>query len=120
MSMQPESDVVSLAPGPYDACIQACQACATACDTCAGACLSEGKAAHMSACIRNDIDCAEICRVAAGMMARRSDHALMVCKLCAAICHACAAECRKHPEDHCQACADACEMCEAQCLKMIQ
>jgi hypothetical protein len=120
MSTQTEAGVLSLDGGPYDACIEACLACAIACDTCAGACLSESRVAHMAACIRSDIDCAEVCRLAAGMMARRSDHALVVSKLCAAICHACAAECRQHPEDHCQACAEACEACEAQCLQLIQ
>jgi hypothetical protein len=39
------------------------------------------------------------------MMARGSDFARTVCRLCADICTACGDEYGKHPMDHCQACA---------------
>ena len=43
----------------------------------------------MAECIRLDIDCAAICRLAAGYMARGSALAVHVCELCADVCEAC-------------------------------
>jgi len=99
-------------------CITACNECADACDTCATACIDEGHGTAMAACIRNDIDCAAMCRLAAGFMARGSVHAKEVCALCAHICEVCAAECGKHEHDHCKACAEACTRCAEACRKM--
>ena len=99
-------------------CIDACNACATACDNCAAMCLKEEHVSAMAGCIALDMDCAQICRLAAGVMARGSEHAGQVCRLCAAVCRACAQECGKHQMDHCQACARACEQCAAECDKM--
>jgi len=99
-------------------CITECNACADACDHCATACLSEDNPAMMTDCIRNDMDCAAICRLAAGFMARGSIHAKEVCALCAHICETCADECAKHQHAHCQACAEACRKCAAECRKM--
>jgi hypothetical protein len=65
------------------------------------------------------MDCAAICRMAAAYMARGSDFAVQMCRLCAEICTACAAECGKHRMDHCQACAQACTRCAEACEAMI-
>ena len=102
----------------YQACISACNACAIACDTCAASCLQEPDPKHMARCIALDIDCAEICRLAAAYMARGSQFAEMVCKVCADICDACAAECAQHKMDHCQQCAEACRRCADACRQM--
>lgn len=102
----------------HQACIAACNTCADACDHCATACLNEKDVSMMADCIRNDIDCAAICRIAAGFMARGSVHAAEVCELCAHICETCAEECAKHENEHCQACAEACRKCAAECRKM--
>ena len=56
----------------YASCIQACNACAIACEHCAASCLREEDAAHMALCIRTDRDCADLCRLAALLMARDS------------------------------------------------
>jgi hypothetical protein len=103
----------------YKDCIEACNTCADACDHCATACLDEEHVASMATCIRNDIDCAAICRLAAGFMARGSVHAKEVCALCAQICEACAAECTKHEQAHCKACAEACTACAKACRTMV-
>ena len=69
-------------------CIDACHACAVACDQCQAACLQEPDVGRMARCIASDIDCAQICRLAAGTMARGSALAAAVCRLCAQACRA--------------------------------
>jgi hypothetical protein len=102
----------------FESCISACNACADACDHCATACLKEDDVKMMARCIALDMDCAAICRLAAGFMARGSDFANQVCALCATICEACGQECAKHQHDHCQACAQACKRCADECRRM--
>lgn len=102
----------------YETCIEACNACASACDHCAIACLQEQDVKMMARCITLDIDCAAICRLAAGYMARDSAFAKPLCQLCAQVCQACGDECAKHPTDHCQACAEACRRCAEVCRSM--
>jgi tryptophanase len=102
----------------FESCLRACNACADACDSCAAACLKESDLAAMAECIRLDLDCAAICRLAAGYMARGSTRARDICRLCADVCEACGAECAKHKLDHCQRCAEACRACVAECRKM--
>ena len=102
----------------YASCIQACNACADACDDCATACLQEPDVNMMARCIALDIDCAGVCRLAAGHMARGSAFARTVCGLCADICQTCGDECARHPQAHCQQCAQACRRCADECRKM--
>lgn len=72
----------------------------------------------MVRCIGLDIDCAAICRLAAGFMARGSEFARAVCAACADVCQACGDECAKHPMQHCRECADACRRCADECRRM--
>ena len=102
----------------YQACIDACNACAAACDHCSVACLSEPDVKHMADCIRLDMDCAQICRLAAGSMARGSACVTSICRLCAEVCDACAQECGQHEAEHCQRCAQRCRQCAEECRKM--
>lgn len=71
----------------YQSCIDACNACADACDMCSTACLQEDDVKMMARCIALDMDCAQICRLAAAFMARGSEFAGALCQLCAQICH---------------------------------
>jgi hypothetical protein len=107
-----------MAPSRYAACIEACNACATACDRCAAACLGEDDPKPMARCIAFDIDCAALCRLAAGYMARDSEFAASVCAVCAELCEACSGECETHDMDHCKACAAACRRCADECRRM--
>lgn len=100
------------------ACVDACNACADACDRCATACLQEPDVKMMARCIALDIDCAAICRLAAGYMARGSEFDSEICRLCAQICQACGEECGNHQMAHCQACAKACMDCADECRRM--
>lgn len=102
----------------HASCIAACNACADACDHCATACLAEDHVKMMARCIALDIDCAAICRLAAGYMARGSEFASAVCALCADICQACGDECARHQHPHCQECAAACRRCAEECRRM--
>ena len=102
----------------YASCIEACNACADACDFCAASCLQEQDVKMMARCIALDIDCAQLCRVAAAVMARGGEAAKLVCQACAALRDMCAEECGKHPMQHCQECAAACRRCAAECRQM--
>ena len=72
----------------------------------------------MARCIALDMDCEQICRLAASLMARGSQFADAACQLCAQVCEACGQECDKHQHDHCQACAQACKRCAEECRRM--
>lgn len=102
----------------FESCIKACYACADACDMCTTACLGEQDVKMMARCIALDIDCAQLCRVAAGFMARGSASAKAICQVCASICDMCAEECGKHSMQHCKDCASACRQCADACRKM--
>lgn len=104
---------------PYQAAIDACNQCAAACDHCAASCLHEDDVKSMTRCIALDMDCAQLCRLAAGAMARGSEHASAICKLCAELCEACAEECGRHAMEHCQQCAAACRDCAAACHHVV-
>lgn len=103
----------------FKSCIDACNACAEACDHCAASCLKEKDVQAMARCISLDIDCAEICRLAAAYMSRASECAGTICETCADVCDACAEECAKHTKmEHCRECAEACRRCAQECRRM--
>jgi hypothetical protein len=102
----------------FESCIEACNDCGDACDRCAAACLQEQDVKAMARCIALDMDCAQMCRLAAGVMARGSEAAATICAACATLCDMCAEECAKHPMQHCQDCATACRRCAAECRQM--
>lgn len=100
-------------------CIDACNNCAVACDHCAASCLGEQDVKAMARCIRLDMDCAALCRLAAGYMSRGSELAGTICETCAEVCEACAQECEKHSAmAHCRECAQACRRCAEECRRM--
>lgn len=102
----------------YQSCIAACNACAVACDRCVSACLREANVHAMADCIAIDIDCAEICRLAAAYMARDSKMVSAICGACVEVCERCQDECAKYQMDHCKACLEACRQCAEECRAM--
>lgn len=106
-------------------CIEACAECAQTCTVCADACLGEPHVQQMVACIRLNLDCAEVCRVTGTLMTRPShrDAPALRAQLeaCMQICRACADECERHAgmHDHCRICAESCRACAAACEAMI-
>lgn len=104
-------------------CIEACFECAQTCTSCADACLGETQVQHLAACIRFNLDCADVC-VATGAVASRrtgSNEAVlrMMLEACAEACRRCGEECSHHANmhDHCRVCADACRACEDACRR---
>ncbi len=95
--------------------------CAAACNYCAAACLDEQDVKMMARCIKLDIDCAEICSLTAGFVARGSDQTRHLLAVCSDLCNACADECEKHAKhgmEHCRECAEACRKCAEACSEM--
>jgi hypothetical protein len=110
----------------FAACIQACVTCAETCTACADACLAEETVAKLTSCIRTNLDCAEICKVAGTVLCRQTEpktefvHALLQTVLQAV--RDCAAECEEHAAhmEHCRICALACRACEQKCEVLLQ
>jgi hypothetical protein len=93
--------------------LRLCNECAAACLQCASACLKETDVQSMTRCVALDMECADLCQLAAASMARGDEHRLVVCSACAMACESCATECGRHPMDHCRQCAEACKRCAA-------
>lgn len=90
--------------------------CADACNHCSTACLEEKDVVLLAACIRLDMDCAQICTLTAAFISRGSGHARHLMRECAEICRQCAEECGKHAHmEHCKRCAEACRRCAEAC-----
>lgn len=106
--------------------IEAAARCAQACTVCADACLGEDNVGHLVACIRLNLDCAEVCHVTATLLTRPShrDAPALRAQLqaCSEICRACAQECAshagEHDMEHCAICAEACRGCAEACDAM--
>jgi hypothetical protein len=103
----------------FRSCIEACNDSADACDQCAVACLAEKNVEKMTRCIQLNMDCAQICRLAAAYMSRDSEMIDTIWEICAQVCDMCADECAQHPLEHCRLCAEACRRCADECRLMI-
>jgi hypothetical protein len=125
-------EILSSAPQPLTVdvalvaeAIDAASACAVVCSACASACLSEPDAGQMAQCVRDDLDCADLCGVTARHLARlnASDKQLTLAVLAACIeaCVQCAGSCAPHREhhEHCRLCEQACNRCEAACQALL-
>ena len=125
-------EILSSAPQPLTVdvalvaeAIDAATACAVVCSARASACLSEPDAAQMAQCVRDDLDCADLCGVTARHLARlnASDRQLTIAVLAACIeaCVQCAGSCAPHREhhEHCRLCEQACNRCEAACQALL-
>ena len=107
------------------AAIDAANACVVVCSACASACLSEDDPASMAQCVRDDLDCADLCGVTARHLARlnASDKQLTLSVLatCIEACVQCASSCAPHREHHahCRLCEQACNACEQACQALV-
>ena len=105
--------------------VDAATACALTCTACASACLSESDVEGMATCVRDDLDCADLCGVTARHLLRlnASDRQLTLGLLAACIeaCVQCAASCAPHAEhhEHCRLCEQASLRCEAACQALL-
>lgn len=105
--------------------IDALVACSQACTACADACLSEDMVAELRACIRTNLDCADVCETTARVLSRQTsynaDVTRAVLQACVEVCRACGAECASHADhhEHCRVCAEACRACEEACSELL-
>ncbi len=105
--------------------IDAALACAQTCTACADACMAEDSVADLRACIRTDLDCADICATTAVLLSRRTGSNLTVVKAqleaCRVACATCAEDCEAHADhhEHCKICAEACRRCEKACAELL-
>lgn len=107
-------------------CIDACFCCVEACTACADACLSEPHVDRLVACVRLNLDCAQVCSTTGNILARANragTRQLLEAQLttCIAFCRTCANECNRHAEmhKHCRMCAEACLACAEACDQML-
>ena len=106
-------------------CIEACFECAQVCSSCADACLAEEMVADLRYCIRQDLDCADICTATGRVLVRQTepDWTMMRAQLeaCHTACKTCRAECEKHASmhEHCKVCAQSCQRCEEACDALL-
>ena len=102
-------------------CIEECFACSQSCTACADACLGEPDVAELTACIRLNLDCADICEATGRIMSRQTEPSPEVVRAivatCADACRLCAEECGRHADhhEHCRVCAESCRRCEQAC-----
>jgi len=106
-------------------CIEETLSCSAICSACADACLVEGSP-HLLACIKFDLDCADICRTTAAILARATKPGPQpmqaILAACSEACRVCAEECERHAgmHEHCRICAEACRTCEEVCEAMMR
>lgn len=102
-------------------CIEACALCEFACVTCADACLTDSALDPLRDCVRINLDCADVCALTGHLVSRAfsAEPKLVRAQLeiCADLCAACEAECRKlsSANGHCHMCAQACSHCQSLC-----
>ncbi|GAA1803857.1 four-helix bundle copper-binding protein [Luedemannella flava] len=105
--------------------IDALVACSQACTACADACLSEDMVADLTKCVRTNLDCADICGVAARVLSRHTGYDANISRslleACVVACRSCGDECASHAgmHEHCRICADACRECERVCRGLL-
>ena len=99
--------------------------CSLFCTSCADACVAEmaDSDMDMAQCVRNCLDCADICASTARLATRRTAQNIDVLRaqleLCVKACETCAEECEKHDNDHCKWCAKMCRECADDCRKAL-
>lgn len=106
-------------------CIEAAFECTQACTACADACLAEDAGMDLTACIRVNLDCADVCQATGRVLSRLVRPALAIHRAqvsaCMNACRICGEECRRHADahEHCRICADACRRCEEACAELL-
>lgn len=102
-------------------CIELCVKCGETCSEMLFThCLIKGgehlKPEHVLAMV----DCAEICKVTADFLNRKSSSHRHLCAVCAELCEKCARSCRAIADGSMERCADACELCQEACEAMTR
>ena len=89
---------------------------------CADDCLGEESVQELTACIRLNLDCADICATTGRVVSRQTGYdaevTSAVLRACIEACRSCADECEihaAHAMEHCKICAEECRRCEQAC-----
>lgn len=107
------------------AAIDALNDCTQACTADVDADLGERDLAEMVRCIRQCLNCIDICTATAGIISRLAEYDADVIRplleSCVAICKSCGDECERHAQhhEHCRVCAEACRRCEQACRELL-
>lgn len=116
MTTHPRTDGTPAQDHAVIAAISALDECIRTCTSCADACLAEDGLPRLVACIRRNQDSADLCRITADFLTRRTepDETLtrQLLEACRTALTACAIECGKHDHPHCAVCAEACRAAE--------
>lgn len=99
-------------------CVNACMTCHSVCEETMSSCIQAGGQDRMQI-MRALMDCAEMTRMCADMMMRRSPLSAEMCAMCARACDMCAEACMSMPDDQqMMRCAEACRRCSEMCRTM--
>jgi hypothetical protein len=99
--------------------------CSQTCTACADACLSEDDVASSTRCIRDDLDCADICQTASRVLSRHTGYDAQVTRAvlqaCIQSCSTCADSCGEHRDHHahCATCEQVCRECVEVCTSLL-
>ena len=116
---------ITMDPKALAAAIDATIVCSQACTACADACLSEPDVAASTRCIRDDLDCADICATTSRVLSRHTGYdarlTRAVLQACIQACNTCADSCGEHRDHHphCATCEQACRDCERACKALL-
>jgi hypothetical protein len=100
-------------------CIDNCNACHAVDVETVQYCLERGGAYAQGEHVRLLLDCADMCRTTADIMARGSEVHKAVCAACAEVCERCAASCEQFPDDpQMRKSAETCRRCAESCRRM--
>ena len=100
-------------------------ACEQCCTSCADACLGENGDMDLTACIRTNLDCADICAATGRVLSRQTEPSPAVLRAqlqaCIAACYACADGCSEHADhhEHCRVCMECCRECSKACQALL-
>lgn len=106
----------------YMKCARICADCQLRCDSCFKHCLGLVAAGNKEHARSSElcVDCAECCKLAATLTARKSRLTSHVCECCAKCCDECATQCERFPDDESmKKCAADCRACAKACRDMV-
>jgi len=105
--------------------IEAALACSQTCTACADACLAEQDVQRMTRCIRDNLDCADVCATTVRVLSRHTGYDANLTRAqleaCVQACRTCGDSCQEHAEHmaHCATCAESCRGCEDACRQLL-
>jgi hypothetical protein len=80
--------------------------------------------AKLVACIRTNLDCADICETTGRVLSRHTGYdpdLTAALETCVTACKSCGDRCAEHASmhEHCKVCAEACRRCESACRELF-